>query len=431
MNHSTKRNRLFGLKKLFSLQVIVVLFASLIVASASPFQERWELGRYQLLNTPRSGPDRVLRASMGARGLTFGFLRRVGGMAFEQTAKPAAGLAGKPIKLGYDKKRVDGYRLAISVGNRYYYPELADWMLIPIAKYANTEFTAIVSLTDPDAEIGVREIVYHPDLKDTLLGLRLLQADMLLIDPENMWPLPRRGGETAMGKGESLPDETDSLKAASEIASFMHEAEAKEFESWLITDMGVDITFSTSGNNFRLAGDFYHYFWRIDPGEEYRKYEEQFDALYDRAEALELQGKTEEADKLYEQAYNLEEPAFSEAYRKYVEQSDALYDRAKALKSQGKTEEANKLYKQIAELDRPVIGVRAITDSLKNKRKMLRQVNPPLYEAVNKTMRYAALFRYVKAHNPQSWKAFYAQVATQVPEPDVTTPNAWKANSSN
>lgn len=112
-----------------------------------------------------------------------------------------------------------------------------------------------------------------------------------------MWQFPMRDGEVVKGEGEFLPDKADSVKAATEINSFLDRG--GEYDSWLITDLGVDIRFSTSGSDFRLTGDFYHYFWKVDRGEAYRKYEEQFDALFARAEERELQGKTEEAVKLY------------------------------------------------------------------------------------------------------------------------------------
>lgn len=428
MNKRGNRKGLFSMKKLISLQVAVALLLSLIVASAAPFQE-WNLGRYQLLTTPpATQPGRVLQAARGrGRGFTFGFLRRVGGMSFEGVAQPDAALVGKELTLSYNSKRPDGQRLVISVGKANYFTDIADWMLIPIAKYAESDFTALVSLTDREARLAGHKIVYHPALKDTLLGLRLFQGDALLIDPQDLRQFPKRGREDVLGEGESLPNETDSARAASEIESFMQQAKEVNSQSWIITDEGVDIRFSTGRSNFILTGDFYHYFWRVDPGEEYRKYEEQQTALLDKAEALESQGKWEEAEKLYDQADDMKRPEYSEAYKKYLEQRDILYAKAKALVSQGKWAEAEKLYDQAEDLDRPVVEVSSLTQGLKSKRSVLRQINPHLYDEINKTMRYAALFRYVKLNYPSSWKIFYAQLANKEPEPAVVTPYSFTA----
>jgi len=87
------------------------------------------------------------------------------------------------------------------------------------------------------------------------------------------------------------------------------------------------------------------------------------------------------------------------------------------------------MYRKGSELEPPIIEVRSLIDGLKDKRDALRKVNPHLYEAINKTMRYAALFRYVKANSPLSWNAFCAQVKDRLPEPSVVTPYSWEASS--
>jgi tetratricopeptide (TPR) repeat protein len=142
---------------------------------------------------------------------------------------------------------------------------------------------------------------------------------------------------------------------------------------------------------------------------------------------MEIQGKWEEAEKLYDQADDMKRPEYSEAYKKYLEQRDILYAKAKALVSQGKWAEAEKLYDQAEDLDRPVVEASSLTQGLKSKRSVLRQINPHLYDEINKTMRYAALFRYVKLNYPSSWKIFYAQLANKEPEPAVVTPYSFTA----
>lgn len=424
MNNLTKRNRLFGLKKLFSLQVIIVLLASLIVVSASPFQENWDLGKYKLL-TSASRIGRVLRLSTNGQGLVYRFLSRVGGIAFEQTAKPDPKLAGEKIVLSYDPKRDDKSRLVVTVGGVNYYPKLADWMLIPIAKYADSEFTAIVSLMDEESKRSGDYIVLHPDLKNTLLGLRLIQGDMLLLDPEDLRHFPSRGGRVVMGQGESLPTEPDSLNAASELKPFWQQVTGKA-EALLITDEGVDITFSISGGDFNLTGDHYYYLWNIDYGEAYQKYKQQVDPLWQNYYKLLEQGKKKEAFKQIDKILAIKLPEYKEAYGKFAEQRDSLLAQARVLVKQGKRQEAEKLYRQAKGLEPPIVEVRSLTDYLKDKREVLRKVNPHLYDEINDTMRYAALFRYVKANNPSSWKAFHAQIKDRVPEPSIVTPYSWE-----
>src|SRR5262249_9536032 len=157
-----------------------------------------------------------------------------------------------------------------------------------IARYADSDSTAIVSLTGAGGQIG-----YHPALWNTLLGLRMLQADMLLIDPVKLRSFPTRGGVTVLGYGELPPNDAESRSAAAQMSSLTERIRATlsgSFSSWLITDDGVDIRFNTEGSNFLITGEFYHYFWDIDQGEEYRNYAEQIDDLKKRAAVLKSQG---------------------------------------------------------------------------------------------------------------------------------------------
>ncbi len=374
MKNSVKRRGLFGLKKLISLQLVIVLLTCLTGVSAAPFQE-WELGRYRLLTRPTPRPGGGLRATrLPGRGFGFRFLSGVGGMSFEGIAKPDAALGGKKITIGYDYKRPDGSRLVISVGKVNYYPEIADWMLIPITRYADSEYTAIVSLTaDEDADDSGDDIVYHPNLKNTLLGLRSLQADMLLINPLEMWQFPRAKvkaedkeiSKAIVGKGEALPNEADSVRAASEIEAFMQQSKEK-YRSWLITDEGVNITFSTDRSDFNISGDYYYYFWNVDYGETYRKYTAQQEAMLDEVKKLESEDKVEEAKRLYKQFRDMKAPAYGQEYLKYKESLEALLDKADALALEGKLNESKKLYDKADMLEPPLIEIRSLTEGLKS-----------------------------------------------------------------
>lgn len=430
MHRSTKHRRLLGLKKLFSLQVVIILLASSLVASAPPFQENWDwFGKYKLLSSSdRLG--RILRVNTQGQGLLYKFLRLVGGIMFEQTAKPAPSLAGKKISLKYNPKRADRSRLVITVGGRKYYPDLADWMLIPTARYADSEYTALVALMDPiDKTIDM-----HSDLKNTLLGMRLIQQDMLMIDPKIIQQFPNLGGRVILGEGESLPDEAASSESASELETIRQQAEGK-WSALLITDEGVDITFSVSGGDFKLTGDFYYYFWDYDYGDGYReadqKYREQVVPLWENYFKLKEQGKQEEALNQIKQIRAVKRPEYKEAYRKYAEQKASLLDRSKALDEEGKLKEAEDLRRQADELEAPITEIRPLIDALEDNKEARRKLNPQLYKETTDTMRYAALFRYVKATNPQSWKAFCAQLRGRVPKPSVITPYAWQKAPGN
>lgn len=72
-----------------------------------------------------------------------------------------------------------------------------------------------------------------------------------------------------------------------------------------------------------------------------------------------------------------------------------------------------------------VMAVETLTQGLKQKPDTLRQLNPAVYDAAQNTMRFAALFRFVKQRNPESWNEFMAQVLHAEVSPAVKTPTQW------
>ena len=91
-----------------------------------------------------------------------------------------------------------------------YSPFLPDWQLIPIAKYADdNEYNACVSLFGPKPTLSKYDIIYHKAFKNTLLGLRLFQMDILLKDLDSFWDIPQLGGQVILGTGEVRATEPD------------------------------------------------------------------------------------------------------------------------------------------------------------------------------------------------------------------------------
>ena len=73
-----------------------------------------------------------------------------------------------------------------------------------------------------------------------------------------------------------------------------------------------------------------------------------------------------------------------------------------------------------------VVPVISLTDRMKSKLSTFKQYNPAVFNAATQTMQFAALFRYVKRTNPDSWRSFLNKVATLDPQPHVRTPTRWK-----
>ena len=175
-------------------------------------QERLQLGGMtysRAAAAPLSMPVTMSRA----------FFRGVGGVAFNAVAQGQAGLTVRALR--YEASAPDGQRLVIDAqavdGTRLTVRgHIYDWELLPTARFALDDnglaVTLFGQLQDGEEanrvwETGGRVINYHRRLDNTLLGLRLLQADMLIIAPEAA-DLFRVGGRVLLGAGERGHDVT-------------------------------------------------------------------------------------------------------------------------------------------------------------------------------------------------------------------------------
>lgn len=295
------------------------------------------IGSYSFDYSFPSRPLRVESASLTSPQ----FVTQVGGVSFNATAAPIEALSGNAVLLLYNSAREDGNRLQVKIGNQLYDSLLPDWQLIPIAKYANSEYSACVSLFGENTNDSAYHIVYHPAFNNTLLGLRLMQADIMFFDLGEFWQLPALNGETILGEGESYPDSSAWTAAANKISEAFG---SDYFRSWILTDEGLGINISVTENNqggeyISLGNRPYYYFWKLDGSR--------------------------------------------------------------------------------------VVPVSSLTERIRTTLPYVQEYNPAVYSAVVNTMRFSALFRYVKQTNPDSWRSFSDQVSTLTPRPYVDTPTRW------
>jgi len=351
---------------------IILVFALLFLASIAFAQgASWNLGKYSFVSSHSSGP--LLETMSGPSSLrSYSFVGGVGGIAFGGVAIPDINIGLQKIKLSYDKQKPDGQRLRVHVAGKQYKMAIYDWMLIPIAKYANSVHNACVSLFGDKTTEKYYDIVYHPAFKDTLLGMRLLHADILLFDLNEMWKLPKLNGKTILGKGEIEPKMHD-IQSALSIQNVL---KRENFQSWVLTDEGVNVRIQLKNNQLQLTGDPYYYFWISDmSGFRYRR--------------------------------------------------NKLIDKANKLRIAGNIFEHNNIVTEINNMEPNVSEVSVLIQGLQKNRDALLNFNPSVYNATATTMRYAALFRYVKKNNLNAWKTFFDNIRLFIIEPSVKTPTRW------
>lgn len=350
----------------------VFLLLLLCLGAAARLQDALSLGKVSLAYRPTSGPLNV-RASRASFG-SLAFLARVGGVAFIETAAPSPTLGSQRVRLAYDAARPDGSRLAVTVGNSTYYPRIADWQLVPIARFAARSDNSAVSLFGKNSTKTHYEAVYHPDFQNTLLGLRLLQADMmLLLDIEDAAQLPRRGANPILGAGEGLPNQATAYPAAVSVHSVL---EGHKLRSWVLTDRGETIRFGVNDGNFQISGEPYYYFWTHSRRSQ------------SIADSIQLLGTrhNENVHRFNTLLYQIGNRTPSSAQLAQLGRYEAALRR-----------DSISMSRLERELDRSgAAPVPAATAALKARRQAIRAYNPAVYDAARQTMRYAAFFRWVR-----------------------------------
>ena len=362
-----------------------VAFVLLILASFGPLagQSTWSLGRWDLaLDATPSPPLRVTMARGSLARMSF--VGRVGGVSFRQLATPEDPTLTGPVALHYDPSRRDGSRVTLSVGGLRGTLEASDWLVVPTARFADSEFDAVVSLFGENGTDSHFEAIYHDALGNTLLGLRLLQADLLLIDLDNAIHLPARDGVVVLGHGEVRPNPSDARWAGEVLAPVLQQ---DRYQSWVLTDDDVDMRFEIAGGSVRMRGEPYYHFWRrpelsLDP-ETARWMLVRYEAMIERYNGHALDRTPQLRDSI-----------------------QALEDELTSLVEEAEAAEA---------VPTVTLGVRARWDTL-------MRLNPTVMEAARDMARFSALFRYVREADPGAWAAFLDSLPAAV-EPPVVTPN--------
>jgi hypothetical protein len=355
---------------------VAVLFPTATIAD-------WQIGEYQMARSHAITNNVLQTRPSGVGGLSsFAFVGRVGGISLEATATLPDDLKALSMRLEYNASERDGSRLKVHLGDNTYSAGIYDWQLVPIAKFADSEFTGVVSLFGEKTDDNQFNIVYHPAFLDTLLGIRLLQADALLIDVQQFSHLPKFNGKVVLGEGE-----TDFVAPSASIVSVKKIIDAYDIQSWVITDAGKQARVRVSSGQIDVDLQPYYHFWKSD--------------VPDEAGAL-----ISEYSKLETLQSVLEEnPSASKRIRDIQARMDAIED-------------------QINSLEPKVIGIPDATKAVEDNRALVESINPRVFDALRTTDRYAALFRLAKQKDPAAWAAF-AQTVARVSLPPIEAPNVW------
>lgn len=423
------------MKKIVSVSFLLLLFTSIALFP----QNR---GEYSFAQPP--APPLMQTISQPSGHYSSGGLGSVGGISFDKAARPSSGLSVSQISFQYDPLQADGNRLHLEINHKQVAVPLYDWMLIPVAKYANSGynscFTYFGTLVDKEAAKHILEndghiLNYHPDFYNTLLGLRLADMDLLFMYNFTV-ELPESGGKYILGGGEPEPSVNSNKMGFNALVTNRENAinkSGQSYRSYLICDYKQDISFSVIHDSLEISGNPYYYCWRYasdKPGFDGQKNLDEAQSKVDGqiSSRMSLMKRTKrdatidlllDAVERYEDGYSFYEagtivdltmlPSSGEQRRQTLEQytTESVYEALVNL-------EAGLAFYQTEFLEK-------LSDRI-SKPELFKKANPHVWNATVYTLRYSAFFRYLRQNFPQQWNSFITSIQNVDVEPHVTTP---------
>lgn len=393
---------------------ILKLLAALLALTAITSHALADLRLGQMGLGRGSGRTLVRTEVLSSALANAGFLAEVGGVAFDREAQPADGLSIEGMTIWYDSKVQDGWRLAASINGQRGRGAIYDWQLIPVAKYVDSGdtgcFTLFGSLRDQDEQRQFRQRGakffpnYAKSFQNTLLGLRLLQLDGLIVGDfaeDFAVDLPRDDGQYVLGRGEDAPN-IDSNKwmlaqYQDGVARLRRDLKAQnvlvDYKSYVICDWYQDIRFNLDDGRLNITGEPFYYFWTIN------------DAYQSRLHAI---------------------PVDVAKQMHILQPADPQSDSMSVFGTHQQLEDWQRTVDSRVRSEVKVTYLRAYSGGHARLVDQLARVNPPVWEAGRNVMRYSALFRYCKRHLPQTWKSFIAQINNldiAAAQPAIVTPS--------
>lgn len=342
------------------------------------------------------------------------FFRGVGGVAFNAVADGDGGMFVQSIR--YDASAPDGDRLVVTVSQggqtRTARGRVHDWILVPTARFANDEngsaMTLFGRLENEAQEKRVldakgRVINYHPALDNTLVGLRMLHADILIIQP-NAVHLFQRNGQTLLGGGEGGHDVARNRDRFNRIGQWQREQSQRgnTYQSYVVGDLYQRVTFTVRDGRLEFTGYPYWAAWRP-----------KFSSQADRDRQRQLATRHDDLVRQYNSqvdSYNARRQAMSEQDRSTANFNLNL--------TKSELENVRKQYEAMNEVEQMTAYSRQLSDEIRR----LDGVNPVVYRALTNVMHYRALFKHYQKRDAAGFDQFLRSVANVAFQPAVETP---------
>ncbi len=295
-----------------------------------------------------------------SRGVrSYAYLTRVGGVAFDQVASPARALRFSSLTLDYRPERSNGKRLVLTLDGQEVSAPIYDWQLIPIAKFADSPHNACFTLF---GEL------------DDLAQQRSVQA---------------RGGRV-FGYHPAFVNTLMGLRLFQLDSLIIHPYSHDLIKSDGRYVLGAGETRPNLRANESGRAAFVDFFRPIAYSDFPINQKQKFTSyvISDHGRSV---------------SFDVKKGALSltgqPGYYFWGKNPRGLNDRDK------------------------VTPLTDLSNQVSKRPSMLRVINPAVWDAGVKLMRYSAFFRYFKQKHPTQWRAFMAQIdKAPAPSPRVTTP---------
>ena len=416
-------------------RAVTIAFTLLIAVTASAMlAAQLQLGNTNMAVSRASSLNMPISISRGVAMRSFAM--RVGGVAFDRTARPVPGTDVRSLDISYDPAADDGRRLVVMINGTEVRPFLPDWQLAPIARVVQSGKGSLVTLfgdmpTRTEAEAvtakGGRIVNYHPQLQNQLLGLRMLQLDMLIFNPDSV-ELPTRGAGASrryvLGLGEQRPNVARGRTAFDVVQGRLSEA---AYRSYIVSDYQRDVTFAVASGALHLTGTPYFYFWKTRgdaedfaaKGEDLvrediiREYERdvargtvQSMGAWCRVKIEQLQATKDFTDLVA------------------VPGRHALRLTARQLDTMDERQRCSSLFdlRYVLEATR-IVHLKELSDAFSALTVSIEAINPAVWQSALRTMQYGAFLRYYRQNYPSRWQRFITSLDGVTPLPLVATPS--------
>ena len=365
----------YAFRAIFSSVMIMALSLSMIA------QRSMSLGdlKFVLPSVGMQMASRTFDIKMATTGITSSMFQKIGGVAFIQTAVPTFEIDG--LELSCD---IADNSANVAINDTVYELPLEVWQLQSIVNFADASGNAAVTLYG-DEESPIK---YHEAFIDNLMGLRLLQVDLMFsyLNAAEVGLFPALGGEYIFSPNEHNMYESGKYRDGMVQAYTSYTEELLDYlDARSLLDTVKNMRYE------ELSGVYYTSVAL---------------SAFSVYSILWMYGMPEPDTYIYtdyDQSIN-----FSSVGQNIVFDGAPYYLFAHWTEDGSEAEiddEWTSVWKGLSDMD------------------MIFWINPIVYDSAIKCCQWSAFFRYVKANYPDEWRSFKADVQRlRYDAPEVVTP---------